>query len=128
MEHLGVYYKLFKNNLSYSDILDFVVNNADKPYLIKLDNRYFQTSDINQNLELKIHEFQSLNWEVWERDIEMNNKLDEVRDKVEELGVDVDIRFYDLYKMDIEDIFNYMFSRGYFSDDELASFILNKKN
>jgi hypothetical protein len=61
-----------------------------------------------EDTKFSVNDIMATDWEICRVDWEWEDKLDEVRDYVEEAGLVVDTRFYDLDKMDIGEIFNYI--------------------
>ena len=94
----NMYYKVIKSNLSFNEAIDSF-NNGN---IIRLENRIFNPKDINiNNIRLYMNQIKSNNWEVIDIDSDMLNKLDNVRDMMHEINLNIDSRFYDEEKMDI---------------------------
>ena len=61
--------------------------------------------DMNE-AKFSIADIKATDWQILEVNWDLEDKLDAVRMYVEDAGLDIDTRFYDLYKMDIGEIFN----------------------
>ena len=112
----NMYYKVIKSNLSFNEAIDSF-NNGN---IIRLENRIFNPKDINiNNIRLYMNQIKSNNWEVIDIDSDMLDKLDNVRDMMHEINLNIDSRFYDEEKMDISYYWNLFENQFVISDDNL---------
>lgn len=113
---MNMYYKAIKSNLSFNDAIDSF-NNGN---IIRLGNSIFDPKDMNiYNTKFSIDQITSNKWEVVDIDHDMEDKLADVRDMMNDINLDIDDRFYHEDKMDISsywDLFNDQFVIG---DDNL---------
>ena len=101
-----MYYKAIKSNLSFNDAIDSF-NNGN---IIRLGNSIFDPKDMNiYNTKFSIDQITSNKWEVVDIDHDMEDKLVDVIDMMNDINLDIDDRFYREDKMDISsywDLFN----------------------
>lgn len=107
-----MYYKAIKSNLTFSDAIDHFRNG----YVIRLGSKVQDPNNMSiMDLKFSIDEITSNNWEVVDTDYDMMDKLDEVRDMMHDIDLDIDSRFYDELNMDISsywNLFNHQFVIG----------------
>ena len=111
-----MYYKAIKSNLSFND----AINSFKNGNIIRLGHSIFDPKDMNiYNTKFSIDQITSNKWEVVDIDHDMEDKLADVRDMMNDINLDIDDRFYHEDKMDISsywDLFNDQFVIG---DDNL---------
>ena len=113
-----MYYKTIKSNIPFKEAIDCFKNGntiqyKDRPNVINPNE--VKLSDIKFSIE----QIESSDWNVVEIDYEMNNKIDEVADMMEEMGLYIDSRFHTKSKMDIGDYW-ILFNEQNKIDDKLA--------
>ena len=125
------YYKVVESNLDFDKAFDIVKNQTiqEASMRVKELNGYSYHVIGKNDLPKSINEItlpvgllRSLEWEIVIPDFEMEEKLDELRywlqyevDKFE-----LDTRFYDIYKMDIGDLWNKIDEQIIIHDEKLA--------
>ena len=98
-----MYYKAIKSNLSFND----AINSFKDGNIIRLGYSIFDPKDMNiYNTKFSIDQITSNKWEVVDIDHDMVDKLDEVRDMMHDINLDIDSRFYHEEKMDISSYWN----------------------
>lgn len=111
---MKMYYKATKSNLSFNEAIDSF-NNGNT---IRLGNSLFNPKDININdIRFSIGQITSNNWEVVDIDSNMTNKLDDVRDMMYDINLNIDSRFYHEERMDIFDYWQ-LFENQFVTCDE----------
>ena len=114
--NMNMYYKAIKSNLSFND----AINSFKNGNIIRLGYSIFDPKDMNiYNTKFSIDQITSNKWEVVDIDHDMEDKLADVRDMMNDINLDIDDRFYHEDKMDISsywDLFNDQFVIG---DDNL---------
>lgn len=112
-----MYYKVSKSNLSFNEAINaFHQKNSIRrglygtvhdPSTTKLEDLKFSLEEINSN-----------DWDILTIDTEKNLKLEEIQDIMNEINLNIDSRFYDEDRMNINDYWN-LFERQ-FIDEDLA--------
>ena len=112
-----MYYKVSKSNLSFNEAINaFHQKNAIRrgvygtvhdPSTTKLEDLKFSLEEINSN-----------DWNILIPDDEMNIKLEEIRDIMHKINLDIDIRFYFEDKMDIDVYWN-LFEEQFLINDNI---------
>ena len=98
-----MYYKAIKSNLSFNEAIDSLKNGN----IVRFDNSLFNPKDMNINdFKFSIEQITSNNWEVVDIDYDMMDKLDEVRDMIYDINLNIDSRFYQESLMDISSYWN----------------------
>ena len=81
------------------------------------------------NIRFSIDQVMSSKWEVVDIDHDIMDKLDEVRDMMNDINLDIDSRFYNEEKMDISSYWNLFENQFIMGDDnlqyELIKFYVN---
>ena len=121
-----MYYKAIKSNLSFTD----AINSFKDGNIIRLGYSIFDPKDMNiYNTKFSIDQITSNKWEVVDIDHDMVDKLDEVRDMMHDINLDIDSRFYHEEKMDISSYWNLFENQFIMGDDnlqyELIKFYVN---
>ena len=124
------YWKQFDNkNYSFEEAFNIVKDNkniemrAMKPDSYK-EIRIDYDSLVNKNIEdveLPLWAIRDNYWHLFVPDYEMEDKVEELRDYLDSI-YEVDSRFYDVSKMDIDDIFNQL--DDHVLDDQLRMKII----
>lgn len=100
---MNMYYKAIKSNISFTD----AINSFKNGNIIRLGYSIFDPKDMNiYNTKFSIDQITSNKWEVIDIDHDMGDKLDEVRDMMHDINLDIDNRFYHEEKMDISSYWN----------------------
>jgi len=125
-----MYYKVSKSNLSFQEaIWAFKNKNIIRkgmygticdPSISKLEDLKFSLEDIDSN-----------DWNILTTDTEKNLKLEEIKDIMHEINLDIDSRFYDESQMNINSYWNLF--EDQFIDEDMAYnimkwFYYNKRN
>lgn len=126
---MNTYYKVIKSNLSFNEAIDYFKNGN----VIGLDQSSFDPKNININdIKFSIDQITSNNWEVLDIDHDMMTKLDNVRDMMYDIGLDIDNRFHHEENMDIRSYWNLFENQFVVGDDnlqyELMKFYVNNYN
>ena len=104
-----MYYKVSKSNLTFNEAIEAFKNKnviRNGAHGIKHDPSEVKIED----LKFSVNEIQSNDWNLLVSDNEMNEKLEEIRDIMHEMNLDIDSRFYNESRMDIDDywsLFNF---------------------
>lgn len=115
-----MYYKVIKNNVSFNDAIEAFKNkNVIKD---EYSNIYDPNEKDLNDLKFSIDQIQSNSWNILVLDNEMNLRLAEIRDIMHKIDLNIDSRFYDEDKMDIEDY--WILFEHQFIKDELAYHIM----
>ena len=111
-----MYYKVIKSNLSFTEAID----SFNDGNIIRLENRIFNPKEINiNNIRLYMNQIKSNNWEVIDIDSDMIDKLNNVRNMMHEINLDIDSQFYDEERMDISYYWNLFDNQFVINDDNL---------
>lgn len=125
-----MYYKVSKSDLSFQEaIWAFKNKNIIRkgkygiicdPSTSKLEDLKFSLEDIDSN-----------DWNILTTDTEKNLKLEEIKDIMHEINLNIDSRFYDESRMNINDYWNLF--EDQFIDEDIAYnimkwFYYNKRN
>ena len=97
-----MYYKVSKSNLSFNEAIEAFKNKN----VIRngVDGNKYDPSNVKiEDLKFSFNEIQSNDWNILVTDDEMNEKLEEIRDIMHEMNLDIDSRFYNESRMDIDD-------------------------
>jgi hypothetical protein len=97
-----MYYKVSKSNLSFNEAIEAFKNKnviRNGVHGIKYDPSEIKIED----LKFSVNEIQSNDWNILVRDNEMNEKLEEIRDIMHEMNLDIDSRFFNKSRMNIDD-------------------------
>lgn len=95
-----MYYKVSKSNLSFNEAIEAFKNKSVIRNGI-YGNKYDPSNVKIEDLKFSFNEIQSNDWNIIVSDDEMNEKLEEIRDIMHEINLDLDSRFYDESRMDI---------------------------
>lgn len=111
-----MYYKAIKSNLTFNEAIDSFKDGN----IIRLDEIIFdpKTMRINE-IRFSMDQITSNDWEVVDVDYEMVNKLDEVRDMMYDINLNIDSRFYNEERMDISDYWDLFENQFVMGDDNL---------
>ena len=113
---MNMYYKAIKSNLSFTD----AINSFKDGNIIRLGNSLFDPKDMNiYNTKFSIDQITSNKWEVVDIDHDMVDKLDEVRDMMHDINLDIDSRFYHEEKMGISSYWNLFEDQFVIGNDNL---------
>lgn len=111
-----MYYKAIKSNLSFTD----AINSFKDGNIIRLGYSIFDPKDMNNyNTKFSIDQITSNKWEVVDIDHDMVDKLDEVRDMMHDINLDIDDRFYHEEKLDISSYWNLFDDQFVIGDENL---------
>lgn len=111
-----MYYKAIKSNLTFNEAIDSF-NNGNT---IRLEYSIFNPKEVNINeLKFSIEQIQSNKWEILVYDNVMNVRLDEVRDMMYDINLNIDSRFYNEERMNISDYWNLFENQFVIGDDNL---------
>ena len=124
-----IFWKQFDNlNYSFDEALSIIRQNNDVQMRVQKPNSYSEIrldkDNLPQNdedIELPLWAVKDQYWHLYVPDYENEAKLNELRDYLESVH-DVDLRFYDVQKMDVSDIFNQL--DDYVLDDQLRMEII----
>lgn len=116
-----MYYKVSKNNLSFNEAIEaFKRKNVIRKGIY---GNIYDPDKINLNdLKFSYEDIQSNDWSILVIDNEMNLKLEEIRDIMHEMNLNIDSRFYDESQMDIDDYWR-LFEQQ-FMDENIAYHIM----
>ena len=123
---MNMYYKATKLNLSFNEAIDSFMYG----YIIRLGDWILNPKDINiDDITFSINQINSNNWEIVDIDYDMMYKLNEVRDIMHDINLDIDSRFYNEEKMDISSYWNLFENQFIMGNDnlqyELIKFYVN---
>lgn len=111
-----MYYKATKSNLSFNEAIDSFMNG----YIIRLGNWILNPKDINiDDFTFSINQITSNNWEIVDIDYDMMDKLNEVKDIMHNINLDIDSRFYNEEKMDISSYWDLFEKQFVWNDSNL---------
>lgn len=97
------YYKAIKSNLTFNEAIDSFKDGN----IIRLDDNILDPKTIKINeIRFSMDQITSNDWEVVDVDHEMVDKLYEVRDMMDDIGLNIDSRFYNEERMEISDYWN----------------------
>lgn len=114
--NMNMYYKTIKSNLTFSD----AINHFRNGYVIRLENDVIDPNNVNiMDLKFSYDQITSNNWEVVDTDYDMIDKLDEVRDMMQDINLDIDSRFYDELNMDISGYWDLFENQFVIGDEDL---------
>jgi hypothetical protein len=98
-----MYYKAIKSNLSFNE----AINSLKDGNIIRHEDILFNPKDMNiKDFKFSIEQIASNSWEVVDIDYDMMKKLDEVRDMMYEINLNIDSRFYQESLMNISSYWN----------------------
>lgn len=113
-----MYYKVSKSDLNFNEAInEFCKKNYIRrgvygtiydPFKMALKDLKFSLEEINSN-----------DWNVLTIDTEKNMKLEEIRDIMDEINLNIDSRFYIKDKMDIDDYWNLFNKQFLMSNDNI---------
>lgn len=107
---MNMYYKVTKSNLSFNEAIDSFIHGYN---IIRLGDWILNPKDINiDDITFSINQINSNNWEIVDIDYDMMDKLNEVKDIMYNINLDIDSRFYNEEKMNISsywDLFEQQF-------------------
>lgn len=113
---MNMYYKATKSNLSFNEAIDSFMNG----YIIRLGNWILNPKDINiDDFTFSINQITSNNWEIVDIDYDMMDKLNEVKDIMHNINLDIDSRFYNEEKMDISSYWDLFEKQFVWNDSNL---------
>lgn len=100
-----MYYKVVKSNLSFNEAIEAFNNKS----IIRYGwwGAVYDPSKVNiKNEKFPLEQIQNNEWHIVIPDNEMNSKLDEIREIMHEMNLNIDSRFYDESQMNIESYWN----------------------
>ena len=124
---MNMYYKVTKSNLSFNEAIDSFMYG----YIIRLGDCILNPKDINiDDITFSINQINSNNWEIVDIDYDMMYKLNEVKDMMRNINLDIDSRFYNEEKMNISSYWD-LFEKQFVWNDsnlqyEFMKFYANK--
>lgn len=117
-----MYYKVSKSNLSFNEAIEAFKNN--NVISDGWSHIYDPKEKSLDGLKFSIEKIQSNDWNILTIDNEMNIKLEETRDIMHEIGLDIDGRFYDESRMDINSYWNLFEQQFLLVDDKIQADII----
>ena len=113
---MNLYYKATKSNLSFNE----AINSFMYGYIIRLGDWILNPKDINiDDITFSINQINSNNWEIVDVDYDMMYKLNEVRDIMRDINLDIDIRFYNEEEMNISSYWDLFEEQFVWNDSNL---------
>ena len=113
---MNMYYKVTKSNLSFNEAIDSFMYG----YIIRLGDCILNPKDINiDDITFSINQINSNNWEIVDIDYDMMDKLNEVKDIMYNINLDIDSRFYDEEKMNISSYWDLFEKQFVWNDSNL---------
>lgn len=112
-----MYYKVSKSDLSFDEAIAAFANKN----IIRNGScgHIYDPSEVNlKELKFSLEEINSNDWYIIVPDNEKNEKLEEIKDIMDEINLNIDSRFYIKDKMNINDYWN-LFEQQ-FIDNDLA--------
>ena len=114
---MNMYYKVTKSNLSFNEAIDSFIYGYN---IIRLGDWILNPKDINiDDITFSINQINSNNWEIVDVDYDMMYKLNEVRDIMRDINLDIDSRFYDEEKMNISSYWDLFEKQFVWNDSNL---------
>ena len=111
-----MYYKAIKSNLSFTD----AINSFKDGNIIRLGDCILNPKDINiDDITFSINQINSNNWEIVDIDYDMMYKLNEVKDIMRNINLDIDSRFYNEEKMNISSYWDLFEKQFVWNDSNL---------
>ena len=117
-----MYYKVSKSNLSFNEAIEAFKNN--NVISDEWSNIYDPKEKSLDGLKFSIEEIQSNDWNILTIDNEMNIKLEEIRNIMHGIGLDIDCRFYDESRMNINSYWNLFEQQFLLVDDNIQADII----
>lgn len=118
-----MYYKVIKSNISFNNAINAFNNKSIiryKDYTIYDPAKIHNINDEKFSLE----QIQSHEWNIIVPDNDMENKLDEIRDMMDDINLDIDSRFYDESRMDISSYWQLFENQFLLNNDDLKYHIM----
>ena len=113
---MNMYYKATKSNLSFNEAIDSFMYG----YIIRLGDYILNPKDINiDDITFSINQINSNNWEIVDIDYDMLYKLNEVKDMMRNINLDIDSRFYNEEKMNISSYWDLFEEQFVWNDSNL---------
>lgn len=113
---MNMYYKAAKSNLSFNEAIDSFMYG----YIIRLGDCILNPKDINiDDITFSINQINSNNWEIVDIDYDMMYKLNEVKDIMRNINLDIDSRFYNEEKMNISSYWDLFEKQFVWNDSNL---------
>lgn len=100
-----MYYKVSKSNLSFNEAIEAfkkknIIRNGSCGHV-------YDPSEVNlKELKFSLEEINSNDWDLLTIDNEKNLKLEEIKDIMDEINLNIDSRFYIKDRMNINDYWN----------------------
>ena len=114
---MNMYYKVTKSNLSFNEAIDSFIYGYN---IIRLGDWILNPKDINiDDITFSINQINSNNWEIVDIDYDMLYKLNEVKDIMRNINLDIDSRFYDEEKMNISSYWDLFEKQFVWNDSNL---------
>ena len=113
---MNMYYKATKSKLSFNEAIDSFMYG----YIIRLGDCILNPKDINiDDITFSINQINSNNWEIVDIDYDMMYKLNEVKDIMRNINLDIDSRFYNEEKMNISSYWDLFEEQFVWNDSNL---------
>ena len=113
---MNMYYKATKSNLSFNEDIDSFMYG----YIIRLGDWILNPKDINiDDITFSINQINSNNWEIVDIDYDMMYKLNEGKDIMRNINLDIDSRFYNEEKMNISNYWDLFEKQFVWNDSNL---------
>ena len=114
---MNMYYKATKSNLSFNEAIDSFIYGYN---IIRLGDLTLNPKDINiDDITFSINQINSNNWEIVDIDYDMMDKLNEVKDIMRNINLDIDSRFYNEEKMNISSYWDLFEEQFVWNDSNL---------
>ncbi len=111
-----MYYKTIKSNLTFNE----AINSFKQRNIIRCGSKVIDPSKTSiDSVQFSMDEIMSHDWEIIGIDTDMMVKLDEVRDMMYDINLDIDSRFYDEDRMNISSYWNLFENQFVMGDDNL---------
>ena len=111
-----MYYKTIKSNLTFNEAID----SFKQRNIIRCGSKVIDPSKTSiDSVQFSIDEITSNDWEILGIDSNMMQKLDEVRDMMYDINLDIDSRFHNEELMNISSYWNLFENQFVLGDDNL---------
>ena len=127
MYYKDMYYKAIKTNLTFNEAIDYF----KRKNIIRLKDKIADPNNVNiDDMRFTVDQIMSNDWEVVVIDRDKNDMLDEIRDIMHDINLDIDTRFYDEKRMTIFDYWN-LFDNQFVNEDlayNIMKYVYENKN
>lgn len=127
MYYKNMYYKAIKTNLTFNEAIDYF----KRGNIIRLKDKIADPNNVNiDDMRFTVNQIMSNDWEVVVIDRNKNDMLDEIRDIMHDINLDIDTRFYDESRMNIFDYWS-LFDNQFINEDlayNIIKYVYENKN